>query len=235
MAITPRMPDTAHRTLLRGYGARTPRFDLHMTSSATKREKPRFLLLRGRRDHRNIRMRHVLASRGKFVKAVSDGLQASCRPYGRGHHGHSILCAARRCACEEENEIPRRHDDAVARRPQHRAGADLLVRHVSLRRIRRAGRSLLSLSSRTRVLNSGFAIAGAIRPGSSRRRGNNSHDAAVRSRSHCREDPIMTTMGEERRMRPPSAPASRFAINICLVSSSFARGDAKADQTGSSR
>src|SRR3954466_12780866 len=127
MAITPRMPDTAHRTPFARPWRTPPPFQ--MTSSATKREDaaPFACAAAEVQEHSDAAS---VGLRGNFEEAISNGLQASCRPYCRGHHGHGVLRAARRRAGEEENEIPGRHDDAVARRPQHRAGADLLVRHV---------------------------------------------------------------------------------------------------------
>jgi hypothetical protein len=169
MAITPRMPDTAHRTPLRGHGARTRRVD---PSDDFKRHKERavasFSCATAEVQEHSDAARVGL--RGNFVKAISNGLQASRRFYCRGHRGHSVLRAARRCAREEENETPGRRDDAVARRPQHRAGADLRIRHVSLRRVRRAGRPLLSLNCRARALSQRLCI-GAIKSSCFRRAG----------------------------------------------------------------
>src|SRR3954466_314450 len=60
-----------------------------------------FLLLRGRRGPGTFGCGKCWPA-GNFVKALSNALQASCRPCCRGHHGHGILRAARRCACEED-------------------------------------------------------------------------------------------------------------------------------------
>ena len=61
MEITPRMPDSAHRTPLRGHGARTRRVD---PSDDFKRHEERGAAAPfscAAAEVRNIRMRHVLA------------------------------------------------------------------------------------------------------------------------------------------------------------------------------
>jgi len=176
---------------------------------------------------------------------MSNGLQASCRPHCRGHHGHGVFRAARRCACEEENEIPGRYDDAVARRPQHRAGKDLLVRHVSLRRVRRAGRPLLSLSSLVRELPSRFAIAEqfvlapAAVGATVLSRGNSAY-MTPRAQPRSQVAPLICNARRARCMRRQwegFAKSTSACHQIFVrVSSSFAtRAKWQLDQTGSSR
>src|SRR3954466_1356313 len=118
MAITPRMPDTAHRTPFAWPRRTHPPFDLQRSAA------PFACAAAEVQEHSDA---VSVGLRGNFLEAISSGLQASCRPYCSGHPVHAVLRAARRCAREEENEISGRHDDAIARRPQHRAGTDLLV------------------------------------------------------------------------------------------------------------
>ena len=186
MAITPRMSNTAHRMPLRGHGARTPLWTLHRSCKCHKERGGRALLLsRGGRGPGTFACgkcwppRRVCESNVQWLTSVVSPLLS--RP---SWSRRFPCCPPMRVRRRKRNTGPiRRRCRSTAATP---AGKDLLVRHVSLRRVRRAGGPLLSLSSpRT---SQRFAIAGAIRSGARRRRGNSAYmtppyEAASRSRA----------------------------------------------------